>query len=325
MNTGKSAVAEIRTIMFPLNDPDQAARELARVCGEKYARNLYAELGRMFMGGDRLSTIYLDITPDMAVKWLEGNVMNRPVCQGHVDAMSEDMKGHRWIPTHQGIAFDDKGTLVDGQQRLWAIFLSDRTIRMSVTRGLSAEAIELIDGGKARSLTDRMCINGRFGTERLNRRHAATLHEMVRGLNSARRLTYQEEVALMSQHVNAVRYANAHLATQTRGLSVAYVRAVVARAWYSVDRERLSRFCRVLSTGKGESANDDIVIELRNRLMTLPSDQNEAVRRESYGMVESVLDTWLTGEPQSALRAAAQELFPLPEDTPTEEQARLSA
>jgi hypothetical protein len=323
MSTENNA-AEIFTVALAPNDPEQAVRELARICGEKYARNLYAELGRILQR-DNVSTIYMDVTPDMAVNWLEGNVMNRPVSQSHVEAMAEEMKAGRWITTHQGIAFDDDDTLVDGQQRLWAIFLSGRTIRMSVTRGLSAEAIELIDGGKGRSATDRMCINGRFGTERVNRRHAATLHEMVQGRNPTRRLTYQEEVTLMSRHVDAVRYANSHLATQTRNISIACVRAVIARAWYSVDRDKLSRFCRVLSTGVGESVNDDIVIELRNRLMTLRSDQNVAIRRESYGMVESVLSTWLKGEPQSALRSAERELFPLPENAPAEEQARLSA
>jgi hypothetical protein len=307
------------------SDPEQAAEKLVSVCGDESARNLCAELGRILQDGGKVSTIYMDVNPDIAVKWLEGNVMNRPVSQSHVEAMAEEMKAGRWITTHQGIAFDDKDTLVDGQQRLWAIFLSGRTIRMSVTRGLSAEAIELIDGGKGRSMTDRMCINGRFGTERVNRRHAATLHEMVQGLNSARRLTYQEEVGLMTQHVEAVRYANSRLATRTRSVSIACVRAVIARAWYSVDREKLGRFCRVLSTGMGESANDDIVLELRTRLMMLPSDQNAAIRRESYGMVESVLATWLKGEPQSALRSAERELFPLPEDAPAQEQARLSA
>lgn len=261
-----------------------------------------------------ITTTYMDITPDIAVKWLEGNVVNRPVSQSHVDAMAEEMKADCWVTTHQGIAFDADGTLVDGQQRLWAIFMSGRTVRMAVSRGLPIEAIELIDGGKGRSVTDRMSITRRFGTERVNRNHAATLHEMVRGLNSAHRLTYQQEVDLMSRHVEAVRYANSHVATRTRGVSVACVRAVIARAWYSVDRERLSRFCRVLSSGMQESGNDTVIIKLREHLMVSHSEQNAAVRRELYGMVEWVLSTWLKGETQSPLRPVAQEFFPLPEE-----------
>jgi len=261
-----------------------------------------------------ISTRYMDVTPDLAAEWLEGNVRNRPVNQAHVNRLAEEMKAGRWKTTHQGIAFDADGTLVDGQQRLWAIFVSGCTVRMAVSRGLSPDSIEDIDSGRGRSATDRMSISGRFGPEKVNRNHAATLREMVCGLNLKGRLTYHQEVELMTRHIEAVRYANSHVATMTRGINVACVRAVVARSWYSVDREQLARFCRVLCAGMPESTNDAPIIKLRDLLMAAGNHRNGALRREIYGKVEWVLANWLKGESRSVLRTAAQEYFPLPEE-----------
>lgn len=62
--------------------------------------------------------VCVDVTPEMAAKWLEGNVLNRPLKQAHVDRLAREMAAGRWRLTHQGIAFDVSGCLIDGQHRL---------------------------------------------------------------------------------------------------------------------------------------------------------------------------------------------------------------
>ena len=42
--------------------------------------------------------------------------------------IARDMKAGHWRLTHQGIAFDPAGVLIDGQHRLWAIVESDTTL-----------------------------------------------------------------------------------------------------------------------------------------------------------------------------------------------------
>jgi len=61
-----------------------------------------------------------------------------------------------WIVTHQGIAFDENGLLVDGQHRLLAIIDSGRAVDCMVTRNLSTSVFSVTDGGIARSLKDRI-------------------------------------------------------------------------------------------------------------------------------------------------------------------------
>ena len=69
--------------------------------------------------------LIMDVTPELACRWLEANTQNRVVNPAHVDRLVRDMKAGRWYLTHQGIAFDTHGLLVDGQHRLWAILEAD--------------------------------------------------------------------------------------------------------------------------------------------------------------------------------------------------------
>lgn len=77
------------------------------------------------------------ITPAMAEKWLATpNTKNRKLRQRTVEAFAADMRRGKWHITHQGIAFDEAGNLLDGQHRLAAIVKSGCTIEMLVTTGL---------------------------------------------------------------------------------------------------------------------------------------------------------------------------------------------
>lgn len=67
---------------------------------------------------------WMDVTPAMAEMWLQHNFNNRPVSLDTVRAYAREMKRGKWLPNHQGIAFNDRDELNDGQHRLMAIVLS---------------------------------------------------------------------------------------------------------------------------------------------------------------------------------------------------------
>ena len=93
------------------------------------------------------------ITPEMAEIYLKTMPSyQRRVIKSSVHKMSKDMKNGRWITTHQGIAFNDKGQLFDGQHRLFAIILSECTIEMMVFRDVPEESWHAIDIGRKRDL-----------------------------------------------------------------------------------------------------------------------------------------------------------------------------
>ena len=77
--------------------------------------------------------VYLvDITPELAEKWLSTNPNQRPVQDHHVQQLANEMKNENWRETHQGIAFNENGELTDGQHRLHAVIQSGKTVTMRV-------------------------------------------------------------------------------------------------------------------------------------------------------------------------------------------------
>jgi hypothetical protein len=95
----------------------------------------------------------VDITPDMASDWLETRVFdgNRKPAKAKIEQHTAAMKAGRWLETHQGIAFDTDGRLIDGRHRLMAVAASGVTVRMWVFPEQTRETFDVIDTGYARA------------------------------------------------------------------------------------------------------------------------------------------------------------------------------
>lgn len=74
------------------------------------------------------------VTPSMAEKYLSRNKSNRSLRPFRVAAYSRDMEAGHWELTHQCIAFNSAGDLIDGQHRLEAVRQSQATVSMYVAR-----------------------------------------------------------------------------------------------------------------------------------------------------------------------------------------------
>ncbi len=72
------------------------------------------------------------VTPRRAAEYLERNTANRPLSKRTVREFAEAMRRGEWRVTHQGIAFDTEGALVDGQHRLAAIIEADLPVETTV-------------------------------------------------------------------------------------------------------------------------------------------------------------------------------------------------
>lgn len=103
------------------------------------------------------------ITPDMAKAMLEKNMKsNRRLNHQTVKRYARIMKAGGWNLTHQGIAFDDKGELIDGQHRLQAIVMANVPITMMVTYGVEHRDGDAftIDTGTKRTTQNIIQISG---------------------------------------------------------------------------------------------------------------------------------------------------------------------
>lgn len=112
---------------------------------------------------------WMNVTPAMAKKWLQNNFRNRPLLDDVIQAYARDMVNGVWVATHQGVAFNDRDELIDGQHRLSAIVLCGKSIRLMVTFGLPSSiegkemtTMDAVDRGRTRSVADQLTIQHGF-------------------------------------------------------------------------------------------------------------------------------------------------------------------
>jgi len=92
------------------------------------------------------------ITPKQAESWLELNKDNRKTSKKKIMEYANEIKNGRWRYTHQGIAFDKDGYLLDGQHRLQAIIDSGIALKTVVACGVDRGEFTILDRGFPRNL-----------------------------------------------------------------------------------------------------------------------------------------------------------------------------
>jgi hypothetical protein len=112
--------------------------------------------GSGFIVRSRVQTI----TPKKAAEYLGLNTANRPLSTRTVREFAAAMRRGEWRVTHQGIAFDATGALVDGQHRLAAIVEADVPVDITVFTEVPEGAFDVLDTGKRRNAADVLAIEG---------------------------------------------------------------------------------------------------------------------------------------------------------------------
>jgi hypothetical protein len=102
-----------------------------------------------------IKTEMVFVTPEMAKQFLEKNDINRNVIKSHVNEIAQAILDGDWKPHHQGIAFSESGSLLDGQHRLLAVEKANSGVWMQVNRDVPPESFFYIDVCKQRTLVFR--------------------------------------------------------------------------------------------------------------------------------------------------------------------------
>jgi hypothetical protein len=115
-----------------------------------------------------ITTKVTRITPSIARAMLERNHLNtRPLNRRRIIGLAQIMRQGGWRLTHQGIALDPEGNILDGQHRLYAVVEADTTVQMMVTSGMDPADFAVIDVGKPRTVSDILTISGFKDTSKL--------------------------------------------------------------------------------------------------------------------------------------------------------------
>lgn len=104
---------------------------------------------------------YVFVTPEMAVGWLALNIdRNRNMRKSRINGYVRDIQSDRWVITGEAIKFDAAGHLIDGQNRCQAIVAAGKGAWVLVVRGISEDALVVLDSGAARNTGDMLVITG---------------------------------------------------------------------------------------------------------------------------------------------------------------------
>lgn len=117
--------------------------------------------------GTEVQTEIVTVSPADAMKILESNKNNRRIRQIRVQTYARDMKAGKWAVGTSALLFGRNGELLDGQHRLLACVLANKSFRTVVIRGVSNKAHAMIDVGAARTLSDELKYRGETRTAQL--------------------------------------------------------------------------------------------------------------------------------------------------------------
>ena len=256
----------------------------------------------------------VDVTVEAAVKWLEGNTHNRPIRDGRVSQYAGDIKAGHWRFTHQGICFDRNGTLIDGQHRLYAVLEANRPARMAVWVGMDPATHAFIDEGLSRSVVDVLRLSGNGN---ISPYKAAAARRMVIGVRTFVTLSRQDQIDFIKEHDKALTFVIEEVFQKRKVQRVmpAPVGAVMARAFYHEDHDRLIEFGAIILDGITSSQKDVAAVLLRSWLLAgTPTDRSVSVAREAliYMKAQRALVAFIAGEQMRNLYPMRDEYWALP-------------
>lgn len=200
------------------------------------------------------------ITPELAREYLDCNYDNRTVRARWVQQLADTIRRGQWRETHQGIAFDANGRLVDGQHRLMAIVQADIAVPILVTRDLEDGVYRYVDAGAARKMSDRTHLTeqGAWDNETAV---SITRNYCLCALASRAPSVELIENTFLSMSDEIMMVVNLWRA-KVRGLCTGSLGAAVA-CYASKHPAKANAFGRALVSGSGLSGDGDPILVLR--------------------------------------------------------------
>lgn len=234
---------------------------------------------------------------------------NRKLRRHRVAAYGRDIERGRWHATHQGFAFDTSGKFRDGHHRCQSVIETALSIETPVWFNVPEESLIVVDGGLPRSARDVLLMAGR-GSYSDSLLATAKAFEPPPSTMKRRGMTNDELEDVLGMYGESLVFACENLRTWGKGISRS-VRALVARAWYHVDRDRLREFCEVLCTGMPQDAKADAAALTFYNLLLREVSGGEYVEAQRYRKGQVALEAFLECRPITKLYGTDKDLFPV--------------
>ena len=259
------------------------------------------------------------ITPERASQLLAANTTNRPVSRAVVRSFAQAMRRGEWMVTHQGIAFDTRGVLVDGQHRLAAIIEADVPVEVTVFTEVGEGTFDVLDTGKRRSGADVLAIEGEKSSTMLAAMvRTVWLYENRPELNwsgGAAAVSNHQIVHTLQRHPKLREYVG--VGEQLAGATGMIKSAAGASSYLVAQANRradLTPWFEGVNDGAGLVKSDPRLLFRRVMFNMARRHAGQALRRrdtrEHVGLYLTAFNAWATGTPITQLRFTPRDTVP---------------
>lgn len=264
-----------------------------------------------------MQTEVLDVSPELAAKWLTRNTSNRPLSKNTVQQLAGQIQRGEWQLTHQGIAFDEDDILIDGQHRLAAIVKAGITVPLTVTHGVPRTAFTVMDTGRKRTGRDALALAGEANATHLAaalRGLYLYLHVPNSGWSGGSSVTSNDQLLVMLGKHPGIRDALNHGIALNRGCRITVTAATIG--WHVTttarpDIDQSSWLDGVVTGARLESG--DPRLTLRNTMLGLAAGSAHRRRDDSREHLLYYLkswNAWAEGRSIKLLRRSPNETMP---------------
>lgn len=242
-----------------------------------------------------------DITPALASVMLDSNTHNRKLRDTQASSHAAAMAEGRWKTTHQGIAIDKTGTLLDGQHRLEAVVEAGVPVEMVVSFGWDPSAFDVLDTGSTRRVDDFLTIDGVD--------NAATRAGAARLIATSRTNTKKKipDKALVLEVAREMMGPEMDLACRVASSCTKIIRPspLAAALWLiqtrTLHKTRVDTFVDGVRHGSDLPHNSPI-LKLRNTAHTMvKSSSGSNIAFRQLGAVILAWNAWVGGRPARSL------------------------
>lgn len=266
-----------------------------------------------------METKIMVITPDLAKKWLATNNQNRPIRMRRVEALARDMLSGNFVTTHQGIAFDEDGHLIDGQHRLTAIVFSGVSCKMTVTTGVPRECMFAVDNGAARDVRDFIAINNLFDGDVAFRQNSTVgvIRQLIHfGYNSGMNVTNAEILKVLSHYANEVKAIYEKSGSTTSMITAPIRAAALAAVINGENIDDIGLFFQVYAKGDTSGCfgcNTPAAFNLSRTVLKAKANKMSINKGKLYSMAQNAIYQFIRGDGVKVIKACKNDRYPVNE------------
>lgn len=251
------------------------------------------------------------ITPYRASEYLKANTHNRTLRKTYVEDLAREMRAGHWGLSHQGIAFNCDGTLLDGQHRLHAVVRANKPVHMVVTRGVPSETRVVMDTHAKRTASDALSLHR--GEAISAQKIAAVKAAIMMSAAKRSQATNIELDAALDIFSDALLFCRSYIDRKNnRGSGSSAVWGAVLLAWFYVDDlNRLSQFCEIVSGDVMAKRDEDNAPHLMREWLFRHGQGTGVLRSEAFKKVQRAIKSFMAFEPLGKLYATTW-FYPYP-------------